>query len=318
MSSDNRFRPPERSRRVRRPDDQEQQQSGRFSESHRDPRRRTSFVPRQGSGRAIQPPSSRPTRQRDAREPEREPRQPVRPPTRRPQNEEVEPYGGPDDEQDDELLDVGNGYAQPTDRQARGQRGADELRNNRPPRPADGLGGESDADDGYGDRYDDSFIDEDDWYEEEAAAGAYRPRRPSSKRGSGSRGRRPAISRPNIPRPVMPARIKEAALIQDSRALIMLAALVVSAAVMALVTMNQIDDLAPGFATRVSASGLPEAIRSESALWQLPLMAGVLVLMNAVGAWFLSPHSEFSARFLLATSILVQILIWVALFRIAF
>lgn len=116
----------------------------------------------------------------------------------------------------------------------------------------------------------------------------------------------------------MPVRVKEAALIQDHRALMLVGVLLVSVVAMVMVTMNRLDELAPGFATHISASGLAESVRSEKALWQLPLMAGALLLMNVVAAWFFAVHSAFSARFLLATSFLVQLVVWVALIRIAF
>lgn len=98
----------------------------------------------------------------------------------------------------------------------------------------------------------------------------------------------------------------------------MLGTLLLGTLAMALLTMNRVDSLAPGFATRITASGMPEDVRSEQALWELPLMAGALLLMNLVAAWFLAAYSTFSARFLLATSLLVQLVIWVALIRIAF
>jgi hypothetical protein len=115
----------------------------------------------------------------------------------------------------------------------------------------------------------------------------------------------------------MPARIKQAALVQDHSALALIGVLLLSVAAMALLVMNRVDALAPGFATHISASGIPEQFRSETALWRLPLMAGALSLMNAVLAWFFAQYSRFSARFLLGASLIVHALIWVALLRLA-
>ncbi|HEV2128895.1 MAG TPA: hypothetical protein VGR22_09780 [Thermomicrobiales bacterium] len=213
---------------------------------------------------------------------------------------------------DDQVIEDERGYAPPprqrrTSRPAARRRVAHETYAD-PRYEADYLDDEYDDDEGY----EDSFIDEDDWYEEEAAAGAYSPSRQRAPRQ-----RRP-MPRPTIPRPVMPARIKQAALVQDQTALILIGALLLSLAAMATLTFNRADTLAPGFATHISASGVREEFRSETALWQLPLMAGTLLLMNAVLAWALAGYSRFSSRFLLGASIIVHILIWVALIRIAF
>lgn len=117
---------------------------------------------------------------------------------------------------------------------------------------------------------------------------------------------------------MVPARVRDAALVQDRRALYLIGGLLLSVLAMSLLTMSRVDELAPGFATHISASGVRENIRTETALWQLPLMAGALLLMNIVVAWFLAAYSVFSARFMLLTSVIVQVLIWVALIRIAF
>ena len=319
MSSDRRARPGNRPRRRPQGEDLEQGRTER-----RDPRRRTAYVPRQGSARPARsqhPEYEDDPPQRRAPDPPRY--RPQQPPYRSPRTEPVDDYLDADD-YDDRVISDDHSSARPARRQ-----GAPAQRSRRPAPQyreqvtyVDEYGEpalDSEYADDYDGGYDDSFIDEDDWYEEEAAAGAYRPRQRASRRGAPALPRPSiSISKPNIPRPVMPTRVKEAALIQDRNAVILLGALLVSVLAMAVLTMNRVDSLAPGFATHISASGLRENIRSESALWQLPLMAGALLLMNLVAAWFLATYSTFSARFLLATSVLVQLLIWVALIRIAF
>jgi hypothetical protein len=173
--------------------------------------------------------------------------------------------------------------------------------------------------DEYEDSFDDGFIDEDDWYEEEAAAGGYRPRQRAARSVP-----RPSISVPRptmpqvtLPRPTVPVAVREAALVQDRESLTLIGLLALSLIAMVVVTMMRVDSLAPGFATHISASGIREDVRSETALWQLPLMAGALLVMNAVLAWFLAAWSTFSARFVLIASVIVQVVIWVALLRIA-
>jgi hypothetical protein len=275
-------------------------------------------VPRQGSGRpSRQDQADYEDTQSTRRSPATPRYRPQQPPYRNTQREQAEPYDYLDgDYDDDRVISNDRAYQQPARRAAE-----QPTRRTRPAssRTADDLYTDEYADTGYADEYDDagyddSFIDEDDWYEEEAAAGAYRPRQRADRR------RTPAIPRPSISisRPVMPARVKEAALVQDRGAMLLLGVLALSAIAMALVTMNRVDSLTPGFATHITASGLREDIRSQTALWQLPLMAAALLVMNLVAAWFLSAYSAFTARFLLISSIVVQALIWVALIRIAF
>jgi hypothetical protein len=45
-------------------------------------------------------------------------------------------------------------------------------------------------------------------------------------------------------------------------------------------------------------------------------MAAMFTLMNIVIAWFVSPIDRFASRFVLAGAVVVQFVVWVALFRI--
>ncbi|MDQ4045123.1 MAG: hypothetical protein M3173_06720, partial [Chloroflexota bacterium] len=294
MSSDRRPRPGAPPRRRPAEDELEEPRQPR-----RDPRRRTAYVPTQDAPQPRRSPRRQesPPSGRRAASPRYRPQQP---PYRAPRAEADYIYEDDDfdaydetDIVDDRVIEDERGYAPPP-RQRRASRAPARRRAARdtyadPRHETEYLDDEYDYDEGY----EDSFIDEDDWYEEEAAAGAYSPPRQRSPRQ-----RRP-MSRPNLPRPVMPARIKQAALVQDQTALILIGALLVSVAAMAALTFNRVDSLAPGFATHISASGVLEDFRSETALWQLPLMAAALLLMNAVLAWALAGYSRFSSRFLL-------------------
>ena len=313
MSSDRRSRPVNRPRRAM----DEDIEQGR--PERRDPRRRTAYVPRQGSARPTRQPEPGYQDEPVARQAPAPPRyRTQQPPYRSSPSEPADEYDYIDvDEYDDRLIEDDRGSApaarRPPQRQSRPNRAA----------PYDDGPYQDpvydEHSDDYGDGFDDSFIDEEDWYEEEAAAGAYRPRQRTARRGSASLPRPSiSISRPNIPRPTVPTKVREAALIQDRTSLMLIAGLLLSVLAMSILTMNRVDSLAPGFATHISASGIREDIRSETALWQLPLMAAALLLMNMVIAWFLAAYSAFSARFLLAASVIVQVLIWVALIRIAF
>ncbi len=314
MSTDRRSRNTDHPRRRRQPSDQTRR--GQGDAQAQQPRRRGSYVPRQGSG---QPRRFAPDHSDDPREPgsARPAQQPAYRHEEQTHERQYDYYEDPDDDlvyEDEQIAPAPRGQRRrpaSAPRQAR-NRPDDRYR---PPRTQ-----VYDHEDDYSDEYGDSFIDEDDWYEEEAAAGAARPR--SARTPSrGARPRpRPSISmpRPSLPRPTIPHSVREAALVQDQNALILIGGLLVSVLLLALFTSNRLDTLAPGFATRISASGLPQELRTESALWQLPLMAGALLVMNAVLAWFAAQRSRFLSRFFLITVAMVQILIWVAFLRIAY
>ncbi len=286
----------------------------------RDPRRRTPYTPRQ---RATRPPeddylddyldeppqrASRPRRSSSQANPRSRSRE------QQPRVEQVDDYL---DEglEDDRVIDTGRA---PTSRGSR-QRAARPASGSGRSRRVDPYEADEYADGDYDDSFDDGFIDEDDWYEEEAAAGGYRPRQRSTRSVP-----RPSISVPrptmpqvSLPRPSVPIAVREAALIQDRNSLALAGILLLSLIGMVVLTMMRVDSLAPSFSTHISASGIKEDFRTENALWQLPLMAGALLLMNLVLAWFVAQWSTFSARFLLVASIIVQVVIWVALLRIA-
>lgn len=322
MSSDRRSRPTDRSRR--RVSDEAAREQPR--PERRERRRRTAYVPRQGSPRPArsQPPDDLPQENESRRAPAPPRFRTQQPPYRAPGGETTEGYDYDDAdsvEPDDRLIEGDRPYAPASPRRQR-RSGAAPRERRGAPMYEDDVYGDADpyADVDYSEGFDDSFIDEEDWYEEEAAAGAYRPRGRSAGGRTAPQLPRPSISisRPNVPRPTVPASVRNAALIQDRNALILFGVLLLSVLAMAVLVMNRVENLAPGFATHITASGLREEFRSEEALWQLPLMAGALLLMNGVAAWFFATYSSFSARFLLATSVLVHLLIWVALIRIAF
>ncbi|MDQ3523461.1 MAG: hypothetical protein M3451_00190 [Chloroflexota bacterium] len=322
MTFDRRSRNAGRARRRRQPSDPPgSAQDGTDAQASR---RRTSYVPRQGSGQARRVSTDQDQFGFDEASPSGPARRVQQPPYRRESQDATNQYDYYEEPDDDHLYQDEPLAGQPRHQNRRRnlpgnvQRGyeLDDQPQQRRQQPQP-----QGRDDDYTDAYGDSFIDEDDWYEEEVAAGAARPRATARARGRRARSApRPSMSmpRPNIPRPAVPRSVREAALVQDQNALILFGSLLVSMLLLALFTSNRIESLAPGFATHISASGIPESIRSESALWQLPLMAGALLLMNVVLAWFLAQRSRFLSRFFLVTAALVQVLIWVAFLRIAY
>ncbi len=137
------------------------------------------------------------------------------------------------------------------------------------------------------------------------------PRRPARQAAS-----RPQVSMPTFSRPTLPPAIARADLVNDAPALGIIGVGLASLAAMAIVVANQVDSLAPSFATHVSASGILENFRGESALWNIPLMAAMFTLMNMVIAWFVSPLDRFASRFVLVGALVTQFVAWVAIFRI--
>ncbi len=127
---------------------------------------------------------------------------------------------------------------------------------------------------------------------------------------------KPQFTMPALSRPSLPPAIARADLVNDAPALGIIGVGLASLAGMAIVVANQAESLAPEFATHVSASGILENFRPDSALWNIPLMAAMFTLMNVVMAWFISPLDRFASRFLLVGAIVVQCVAWVAIIRI--
>jgi hypothetical protein len=152
------------------------------------------------------------------------------------------------------------------------------------------------------DNYDPYIEYDDDFTEYDAPRRQARPRSP--------------VSMPSIRRPTMPSAIAQAELVSDVPALSLIGASIVSLIAMSIVVGNQASSLAPEFATHVSASGLLEDFRSESALWRLPLISLAFTLMNLVIAWFTAPIDRFASRFVIAAALIVQVIAWVAVIRI--
>jgi hypothetical protein len=147
---------------------------------------------------------------------------------------------------------------------------------------------------------------DDDWNEPPAPRIQRRPQRQA----------RPSIQRPNLQRPTLPPSIANADIVNDAPALAFIGLSTLGLAAMAIVVANRVNSLDPVIATHVSASGVLEHFASRSTVWQLPLLATMLTLMNLVAAWFVSPLDRFASRFLLATGLTVQFVAWVALLRI--
>ena len=121
------------------------------------------------------------------------------------------------------------------------------------------------------------------------------------------------LTRPNLPNISLPPAVTQAPLANDTTSLALIGISLLSLALMAFALSSRLDAVSELVATHISASGVPEDVRSRDALWRIPLMATMLMLMNIVAAWSFSTIDRFAARFMLGAGLLVQFVAWVAL-----
>jgi len=139
------------------------------------------------------------------------------------------------------------------------------------------------------------------------------PRRSRTRRSTPSL---PKLTMPALPKITMPSRVSEAAIFSDVLSLSLMGVSALSLAIMAILLANRIDGLPQIISTHVSASGTEEGLASRSALWSIPILGLFLTLMNVAIATFTARIDRFASRFVLAASLLVQIVAWVALLRL--
>lgn len=123
------------------------------------------------------------------------------------------------------------------------------------------------------------------------------------------------MSRPNMPKVTIPAAFSDSPLLADRRSLIMIGVALLSVALMSFVVSDRIGLLGDTIPTHVSANGDPENIKTRDAVWNIPLLAGMVMLMNIAASWFISRIDQFASRFLLAAGLLVHFIAWVAIFK---
>lgn len=125
----------------------------------------------------------------------------------------------------------------------------------------------------------------------------------------------PKISRPNLPKVTIPRSVTDSPLLSDRPALIMIGVALLSVALMSFLTSDRIGLLGETIPTHVSASGDPENIMTRDAVWNIPLLAGMIMVMNVAASWFISRIDQFASRFLLSAGLLVHFIAWVALIK---
>ena len=158
--------------------------------------------------------------------------------------------------------------------------------------------------------YDDDLYDDPYVMDDEDA-----PRRPQRRSPRAGGRQRPARQAPSF---TLPPAIAEAPFVKDRMVLGMLGVAVVSVIAMLIVVMTRRDGLDSLIFTHVNANGEPENLQSASAIWNLPLIAGMTTLISAVLGWFLARWGEFLPRFLLGGAIGVQFVVWIAVIAYLF
>ncbi len=156
---------------------------------------------------------------------------------------------------------------------------------------------------------------EDDENEEGGLSAPAVSRPPTRRAASRSRSRGPAGPAPSLPRPRIPAAIAKADLVNDPLALALIGVETFGLLVMATIMGNRLGTLVPVLELRFDAVGSPYRWGVPRTLWNLPLLATMITLMNVAVAWFVSPHDRFASRFCIAAALVVQLLVWVPVVR---
>jgi hypothetical protein len=166
------------------------------------------------------------------------------------------------------------------------------------------------------DPYDEAEYDEE-FYNDDPYLG-YEDERIERRTRTAQRARpRPQVklNKPNLPKVTIPKSVTESPLLADRLSLIMMGIAIVSIALMSFIVSDRIGLLGETIPTHVSATGEPENIMTRDAVWNIPLLAGMVMLMNIAASWFIARIDHFAARFLLAGGLLVHVIAWVALFK---
>lgn len=113
----------------------------------------------------------------------------------------------------------------------------------------------------------------------------------------------------------IPNLIARVELLHDHVAVALLGVTLVSALLMGAILAGRLGNLPDVLTLRYDASGSATRWGTAESLWELPLLAGMVSIINIVVAWWLSGIDRFASRFVLATAFLVSLLAWISLIR---
>jgi hypothetical protein len=88
---------------------------------------------------------------------------------------------------------------------------------------------------------------------------------------------------------------------------------IVSLVLMAATLLGRLDTLPDWIPIHLNAEGEPDFWGTASTLWRIPLMTFVLTVMSASVAWYLWKRDPFAARFTLGSTVLINVLSWIAI-----
>lgn len=91
----------------------------------------------------------------------------------------------------------------------------------------------------------------------------------------------------------------------------------VSLVLMAATVAARQGQLVGWFPIHLNAAGTPDEWGSPSTLWRLPLMSLMVSLMAIALAWLLAKRDAFATQFILASTVLIQALCWIAVIHLA-
>lgn len=110
----------------------------------------------------------------------------------------------------------------------------------------------------------------------------------------------------------VPPFLANASFVQDRLLLGTLGVLLGSLALLAAVVGNRIGEMPPAVVLHLNAAGVADLWGTRDTLWRLPLAAAMLTVMNVIAGAFLLNLNRFVGRFLVASSVLVNVLAWIA------
>jgi hypothetical protein len=172
--------------------------------------------------------------------------------------------------------------------------------------------------------YGDEQQSEGDWVDDvpidSAEAASAPPARRHSRLGQrmrSTRNRAPArpTVRPSMPTLRVPGTITRLDILQDQVALALFGTALVSTVVMAGILAGRVGSLPDTVALRFDAVGDPTRWGPPESLWQLPLLAAMVTVINAVLAGWVSRYDRFASRFVLASAVVIGLLAWIPLVR---
>jgi hypothetical protein len=142
------------------------------------------------------------------------------------------------------------------------------------------------------------------------------PREPRSRRRTIAA---PAERRPSVPRTPATQQIGGliAAAAPQTRLIVGVGGFaLLSLVFMAATVAGRKSSLPDWIPIHLNAEGEPDLWGTAATLWRIPLMAAMLTIMSAAVGWYLWKRDPFASRFMLASTVLIHALCWVALINL--